>query len=380
MLKALCCPNCGDSNLGDDFRCLSCGSLLEAVPRDAVRCRACNQPCPPGDRFCSRCGTEVATLCPFCSDPHPASAMFCPATGGDLRLWQAWKLLQGPNPRKAEQLLLPISDLRGLERPLGDERQTLLHAAAERGLPVLVQHLIDLGADLEARTWIAETPLHLAAAVGALEVCQGLLDRGAEVDPRTRQERTPLHQAAAGGWRPVVEMLVSRGADLQATDDDQWTSLHLAALGGHGEVAAFLVDRGAALEGSRNFLSQTPLLLAVQAGHTSLVGQLLSMGADLSARDWNGRGALHLAAWYDREETATYLLRRRMSPEDRDGTGSTPLHLAAERGHLGMVRLLLEHGASRTALDHAGMNPASRADRHGMREAVNLLEARPHRR
>ena len=49
-------------------------------------------------------------------------------------------------------------------------------------------------------------------------------------------------------------------------------------------------------------------------------------------------------------------------------------------GHLGMVRLLLEHGASRTALDEAGMNPASRADRHGMREAVNLLETPPPRR
>ena len=50
--------------------------------------------------------------------------------------------------------------------------------------------------------------------------------------------------------------------------------------------------------------------------------------------------------------------------DEQDGSGCTPLHVAAAVGHAGVVRALLAHGARASALDPRGSTPLHAAALH----------------
>jgi ankyrin repeat protein len=61
---------------------------------------------------------------------------------------------------------------------------------------------------------------------------------------------------------------------------------------------------------------------------------------------WGSRTALHFAINSCDEPSVKRLLDRGADPNIRDeGDNAMPLHFAAEKGHLGIIRLLVEHGA-----------------------------------
>lgn len=57
----------------------------------------------------------------------------------------------------------------------------------------------------------------------------------------------------------------------------------------------------------------------------------------------------------------------------RDHAGRTPLHLAVLRGHVPLVRLLLQRGAPVGATDHAGRTPLHEAAWQGHSQVAELL-------
>jgi ankyrin repeat protein len=61
--------------------------------------------------------------------------------------------------------------------------------------------------------------------------------------------------------------------------------------------------------------------------------------------------------------------------DGRVRSGSTPLHLAAYKGHTGVARLLIEHGAKVNARTRAGITPLDWARRNGHEETVAFLIA-----
>ena len=83
---------------------------------------------------------------------------------------------------------------------------------------------------------------------------------------------------------------------------------------------------------------------------------LLEAGADLEARDGNGRTALHSAsAAIEGREAVEFLLHAGADLEARDGSGRTALHIAAlESESPRSVGFLLDAGADASAITDSG--------------------------
>ncbi len=96
----------------------------------------------------------------------------------------------------------------------------------------------------------------------------------------------------------------------------------------------------------RNFPQIYYLMEAAASGNIALFNSLLSNGANMHARDRNGRSALHLAAAEGRLEMVNLLIQNRAVVCVRDRWGHDPLQEAFLNGHTQVVATLLQAGAT----------------------------------
>jgi ankyrin repeat protein len=173
---------------------------------------------------------------------------------------------------------------------------------------VLVQSLIDGGADVNERDKLGETPLHVAVVRGYRGIASLLLENGADVNATDVRGLTPVHAAAWRGYRDTVDLLITHGADINARDKDGLTPLHTAALAGRKETVALLIDKGAEINAKSN-KSLTPLHAAAMSGDRETVTLLIEKGADVNARSDDGLTPLHIASQQEHQEVVLLLER-----------------------------------------------------------------------
>lgn len=219
----------------------------------------------------------------------------------------------------------------------------------------------------------AMTPLHLAVAQRQPETAALLLDLGADLEARTASGLTPLALAMSDPANSAVAALLrERGASddvsaAVATADSEAVASHLAA---------GTVDRD---------LATALLFTAVRIGKAEPVELLVRHGADPNARSTRlilevptAATPLHVAAMYGRAGSARALLEAGAHPGAGAEDGiATPLHLAAGGGHVETVRTLLAGGADPAARDGSfGATPLGWAEHGNHAEVVELLRAR----
>ncbi|PUZ54152.1 hypothetical protein GQ55_5G107000 [Panicum hallii var. hallii] len=117
-------------------------------------------------------------------------------------------------------------DLQSLETLLGKRAGvrgrdqyglTALHLAAIKGHCDAVALLAGSGCmDIECEDVEGHRPLHLAVEGGHAEAVELLLDMGADVNARTRRGATPLQMAEAMGYEAIAQLLCGRGAEVAA--------------------------------------------------------------------------------------------------------------------------------------------------------------------
>ncbi|BAE63915.1 unnamed protein product [Aspergillus oryzae RIB40] len=94
---------------------------------------------------------------------------------------------------------------------------------------------------------------------------------------------------------------------------------------------------------------------------TTIENEYLKDKSILTAKDADGRTALHLAALHKDVKVLELLLNYGIEPSTTDNRGQTALHIAAQQSSLAVVELLLKRRANWSIRDHDGNTPLSYA-------------------
>jgi hemoglobin len=173
----------------------------------------------------------------------------------------------------------------------------ILSSSSQRALLDYVrQTLVTLPELVQERYTYGRSLLHEVAGQGSLPIVELLLHLGADPNARDQWGHTPLYfvgNASHGAnGAAVVRVLAQSGANVNSQERlKHCTALHMAARRGNVSVAEALLDCGADGE-ARDKLGDTPLHRAVKCGKTEMVAFLLSRGADVHAEGKRG-----LTAW-----------------------------------------------------------------------------------
>lgn len=118
---------------------------------------------------------------------------------------------------------------------------------------------------------------------------------------------------------------------------------------------------------------QYPLILAIRRPSPAVLGVLLGHpGLRVEVRNAKDESPLMLASLSGMVEVSKRLIAR---DADVNKTGWTPLHYAASRGHVELVRLLLSHSAYIDAESPNKSTPLMMAAMYGNPQTVALLLA-----
>ncbi|XP_017885940.1 protein phosphatase 1 regulatory subunit 12B isoform X8 [Ceratina calcarata] len=229
-----------------------------------------------------------------------------------------------------------------------------------------------------------------ACAAGDKEEVVRLLQKGADINTGNVDGLTALHQACINDDLDMVEFLVEKGADINCGDNEGWTPLHATASCGFISIAKYLIEKGCNLA-AVNYDGQLALDIAESVEMENMLRQHINKaGIDCDqarseeersmltdARAWlagaqgkdsihpkSGATALHVAAAKGYVDVMDILLQARCDVNAQDFDGWTPLHAAAHWGQLEACELLVEHFcnmdiknyADQTAFDIADTN------------------------
>lgn len=252
-----------------------------------------------------------------------------------------------------------------------------LEWAAELGLPDCAAQLLAAGADPGAKRMApSDTALHLAASWGHSSVLQLLLqhikakmsstEAAAAIDAAAFSGMSPLMYAVDGGHKACVVQLLAAGANPGAKSMCNNTALHMAGERGHVGIVQVLLKHikdnmsskaAAAIIDAGKYNGSTPLMDSAERGRQKCVAQLLAADADPSAKNRYGTTALHQAAGRGHLGMVDMLLKHKTAMASINAVGSiwprskdpvlsgTPLMLAAAAGQQAVVKALIAAGA-----------------------------------
>jgi ankyrin repeat protein len=189
---------------------------------------------------------------------------------------------------------------------------------------------------------------------------------------------TALNSAVSSHHPEVLRILLEAGTDPNL-HGEHVPALHVAAADDTLEAAVILVKHGAKIDTRDAVNNDTALMYGVRDGKAKVAEYLLTKGANPNLTDRQGFTPLHIAASRNDIHLVRCLLAHGASIDARSsGHGRTALLIAAMSGFTDMVRLLLEEGANPSIPDNVGRLPHQLAIECHHEDIVRLLgDARP---
>ncbi|XP_063991506.1 ankyrin repeat and KH domain-containing protein 1 isoform X7 [Diachasmimorpha longicaudata] len=226
-----------------------------------------------------------------------------------------------------------------------NEKRSLVEACTDGDVGT-VRKLLTEGRSVHETTEEGESLLSLACSAGYYELAQVLLAMNANVEDRgIKGDCTPLMEAASAGHVDIVSLLIAHGADVNAQSTSGNTPLMYGCAGGHEDVVKVLLEAGANVE-DHNENGHTPLMEAASAGHVPVAKILLENGAGINTHSNEFKeSALTLACYKGHLDMVRFLLEAGADQEHKTDEMHTALMEASMDGHVEVARLLLDSGA-----------------------------------
>ena len=244
--------------------------------------------------------------------------------------------------------IVSVMENEKFEVDISEERMgcTALHYACFYNHFNIVDYLVSAGAPLDATTEAGRTPIAWAVEKKAYDIVGFLLE--AEADPSIADKHgyTPLHIATLAGDYKMVEILLSIN-----TETEEWTKVD--ATTNEGFTAASF---------------------AAHQGNLDILTILYECGSDFAiATKENKISPLHRAVSRGHLKIVRFLLENGANIDARDSLGRTALHLAVTTESKELVQLLLSFSPTMFC-DITQASPLAYATARGNTELVQLLE------
>lgn len=301
-----------------------------------------------------------------------------------------------------------------------NEGWTPLHTAVKEGHIKIIELILSNGTDVNSIDINGSTPLHIAASKNQRGAAELLLSHNAKINIKDNECATPLYWAdllgrnemaqflrEKGGYRDIIDAIENNDMEEvteflnkkvmdKSIDKDDMSPLKKAIQMKNHECAELLISKGASVN-RKDKMGETSLHHAVCNGDQRMLELLISHGAAINAKNSSGQTPLYKAECLGHREAADFLrsnggysniveaIRKDDAKEVADfmcngvdvnapdGYGSTPLHLAIEKGNIELVELLISRGADINCRNNKGWMPIKIAKEAGCREIVCLL-------
>lgn len=247
-----------------------------------------------------------------------------------------------------------------------------MHCAAQQGHWQVLDYLVKAHPEMATvQCLLGKTPLHLTSSQGHLKASQLLLRVPEAATLESSEGHLPLHEAALGGHVSVVRLLMWQPGVMEATTQSL-SALHLAARGGHTAVVKLLSENQPDTALATYRLGWTALHLAASYGHVEVAQYLAERWPQLvQSRTFPQSESIYRCDCWP------------LSPCDGGCSktgGWLPLHIAAQKGHLAVVKYLAtkwpETMEARSRSQHTAFHCAAR---EGHLKVVQfLLQQVPH--
>ncbi|KAI9543074.1 hypothetical protein NQZ68_014005 [Dissostichus eleginoides] len=205
-----------------------------------------------------------------------------------------------------------------------------------------------------------------ACSSGDTEEVLRMLDRGADINYANVDGLTALHQACIDDNVDMVTFLVENGAAINQPDNEGWIPLHAAASCGYLDIAEYLIAQGASV-GVVNSEGETPLDIAEEEAMEELLkNEINKQGVDIeAARKEEERIMLR--------DARQWLNSGQIQDSRHTKSGGTALHVAAAKGYVEVLKLLIQTGYDVNIKDFDGWTPLHASAHWGKEEACRIL-------
>lgn len=238
--------------------------------------------------------------------------------------------------------------------------------------------LIDAGCDLNAVNRLGHNALRMAAEYDSPKSFKLLLEAGATITISTEKKTmTPLYVAVYLQDPLLISTLLKAGCDKYQESRFLKTPLQIAASHGYLSCLKTLIERGGCDPERKRKSGWTTIFDALVWDRFECCKYLLEeQGCNVRHLNNDGESVLHVASKNGSVSCLRFLLdvcELKHFVNMKCSKGFTPLQMAAEKGHLEIVQILVDFGCDKQISSKTGKSALEIAEQEGHFDVATFL-------